>query len=216
MYTVKAVFEGEAGLFCSPIHNVERFSYPCPTISAARGMMETILYHPEFRFEVYKISILHPIKRFNIRVNETTECFNPKGGFINTCKTRTQRNQYVLDNPSFLIEAKIILTEKGKNEVGSTGKNTPEKFVAMFNRMLKKGQGNKVTCMGQKELIAFPRVATEDDKPIEWNEVVYNLLYDSFNLDTKKPFATYFDAKIVNGVIDVPSWESIKLGGQNV
>ncbi len=52
---------GELACFSRPELKVERWSYPCPTPSAARGIFDAIYAKPpEFRWQVRRIEVLEP------------------------------------------------------------------------------------------------------------------------------------------------------------
>ncbi len=50
---------------------VERVSYDVPTPSAARGMVESVYYHPGLKWHVDKIYVCKPIRFTNILRNES-------------------------------------------------------------------------------------------------------------------------------------------------
>lgn len=61
---------GEFACFTRPDLKVERMSYPCMTPSAARGILEAILWKPEFQWYIRRIIVLSPIKFASIMRNE--------------------------------------------------------------------------------------------------------------------------------------------------
>lgn len=52
---------GEFALFTRPELKVERVSYPMMTPSAARGVLDAILYKPQMKWHVRRISLLRPM-----------------------------------------------------------------------------------------------------------------------------------------------------------
>src|SRR3954469_16389961 len=52
---------GELALFTRPELKVERVSYPMMTPSAARGVLDAILYKPQMTWHVRRISVLRPM-----------------------------------------------------------------------------------------------------------------------------------------------------------
>ena len=48
----------------------ERVSYDVPTPSAARGMIESVYFHPGMKWTVDRIWVLNPIRFVNVRRNE--------------------------------------------------------------------------------------------------------------------------------------------------
>jgi CRISPR-associated protein Cas5d len=60
MHTVSVKVWGEHALFSRPDLKVERLSYPLMTPSAARGVLDAILFRPQMRWHVRKITVLLP------------------------------------------------------------------------------------------------------------------------------------------------------------
>ena len=60
MQTVSVKVWGEYALFSRPDLKVERLSYPLMTPSAARGVLDAILFRPQMRWHVRKITVLRP------------------------------------------------------------------------------------------------------------------------------------------------------------
>lgn len=58
--TVSVTIWGEYALFTRPELSVERLSYPFMTPSAARGVLDAILYKPQMRWHVRRITALRP------------------------------------------------------------------------------------------------------------------------------------------------------------
>lgn len=63
---------GDFACFTRPEMKVERVTYPMPTPSAARGVLEAIFWKPEFTWRVEEIWVLNAIRYFSILRNEVT------------------------------------------------------------------------------------------------------------------------------------------------
>ncbi|MGA3181945.1 MAG: type I-C CRISPR-associated protein Cas5c [Verrucomicrobiota bacterium] len=61
---------GALACFTRPEFKVERVSYPVMTPSAARGILEAILFKPEFSYAITRIEVLRPLRFVSIRRNE--------------------------------------------------------------------------------------------------------------------------------------------------
>ena len=61
---------GDLACFTRPEMKVERVSYPVMTPSAAKGVLESIFWKPQFDWEVDEIAVLKPIRYFSILRNE--------------------------------------------------------------------------------------------------------------------------------------------------
>ena len=107
--TVKVRVKGEYACFTQPALKVERMTYPCMTPSAARGILECILWKPEFKWVVKSIRILKPIAFSSFKRNELSgiqsgapidiTAIDAKG----SPKNRTQRNSIVLRDVEYII-----------------------------------------------------------------------------------------------------------------
>ena len=214
---IEIVLEGKFGGFFPPQSNVERFSYSFINPSAARGCLESILYKKEFIYQIKQIHILSDIIHESIKVNEVKHLPSLKNPTFNPEKYRTQRNQYVLINPSYLIKADIIITKEGEEGLDSHGgKNTPKKYFEMFNRRVKRGECFHNPCFGQRQFFADFRQVEKTDVAKNINLIERNMIYDCFDLDKprKKNYnnrlITFFDAVIKNGILNIPDWKEIK------
>ncbi len=58
--TVSLKVWGEFAIFTRPELKVERLSYPIMTPSAARGVLDAILFKPQMRWNVQRITVIHP------------------------------------------------------------------------------------------------------------------------------------------------------------
>ena len=63
---------GKYACFTRPEHKVERVTYEFITPSAARGIFDTIYWHPNMYWKVFKIEVLKPIKFRGIKRNEVS------------------------------------------------------------------------------------------------------------------------------------------------
>ena len=65
---------GDLACFSRPEMKVERFSYPCMTPSAARGVLDAIYVKPGvFRWQVQRIEVLRPPRYIALRRNEVKD-----------------------------------------------------------------------------------------------------------------------------------------------
>jgi CRISPR-associated protein Cas5d len=77
---------GDLACFTRPEMKVERVSYPVITPSAARGLLEIILYKPQFRWQVRRIAVKKPIRFLAFRRNEVKSRLSPRN---RSWRTRT-------------------------------------------------------------------------------------------------------------------------------
>lgn len=226
---------GDYACFTRPEMKVERVSYDVITPSAARAIFEAIFWKPAFYWKIKKIEVLNPIKWMNLRRNEVGAVANDKssgiyiednrqqraGLFLKDVKYRIyadlvfippkQRKETINPLPEYLIdtEEKIDLTER---ELTDEHQNeNPAKYNAMFERRAKKGQCFFQPYFGCREFSCFFKLVDpekEHSTPIPETRDLGFMLYDMdySNPDDIRP--AFFRAKMENGVINVPDWES--------
>lgn len=231
---------GDLACFTRPEMKVERVSYPVITPSAARGLLEAILYKPQFRWRVRRIAVKKPVRFLAFRRNEVKSRLSPrKPEPLFADEDRTQRNTLALRDVEYVIEASLHLTalaglprNRRGNEVGGDdqGDDTLVKYLAMFQRRAEKGQCFAQPCFGCREFPAHFELADEAAMQVSAgvnpDTDLGLMLYDVFNLDVLKdqspgkvekpqPRITFFPARLKDGVMDVPDWSEMKkqLGG---
>lgn len=84
---------GDNACFTRPEMKVERVSYDVMTPSAARGVLESILWKPAIRWHVERIDVLNPIRWESVRRNEVGSVMSPRseGIYVDDPKARQQR-----------------------------------------------------------------------------------------------------------------------------
>jgi CRISPR-associated protein Cas5d len=228
---------GELACFTRPEMKVERVSYPVITPSAARGLLEAVLYKPQFRWRIRRIAVKRPIQYLAFRRNEVKTKLSPrKPQPILADEDRTQRNTLALRDVEYVIEASIHLTplagltrrRSGGDE--DRGEDTPLKYLAMFQRRTEKGQCFAQPCFGCREFPAHFELADAGSMSvppgINRDHDLGFMLYDVFRLDVSpdqtpgkvekpQPRVTFFKATLKDGVVAVPDWTEVKaqLGG---
>jgi CRISPR-associated protein Cas5d len=194
---------GEFACFTRPDLKVERMTYPCMTPSAARGVLDSILWKPEFRWWVHRIIVLKPIAFFSIRRNEIKSKQGKKPIIIED--KRVQRNSVILKDVEYIIEASIY-----QNEFDV--KNPPKKYAEMFKRRVKKGQCWRRPYLGTREFVAEFSEPTGTEKPIQETVPIGSMLFDIFYNEKGQPSPLFFyDVAIVNGILECPKEENEKM-----
>jgi CRISPR-associated protein Cas5d len=213
-YGVKLRVWGEWALFTRPEMKVERVSYDTLTPSAARGILEAILYKPALSWRVRRIHVLNQIKFGNIRRNEVenkikarnvlTAIKNGKGELAQyATDERQQRAAILLRDVDYVIEADFVLTDK----VGE--RDSPEKFYCMFSRRARQGQCFHQPYFGCREF-AVNFSLLEEEAPTGYYSAVkeldlgWMLLDMDFSQGPAVPQPRFFRAALKNGVINVP------------
>lgn len=223
---------GELACFTRPEMKVERVSYPVITPSAARGLLEAILYKPQFRWQIQRIAIKKPIRFLAFRRNEVKSRLslrNPEPLFAD--EDRTQRNTLALRDVDYVIEASLELTplanlpRRRPETAEDHGEDSLVKYLAMFQRRAEKGQCFTQPCFGCREFPANFELANEAAIQVTGNPNVDTdlglMLYDVFDLDVTadqlpgrvekpRPRITFFPARLQNGIVQIPEWKEIR------
>jgi len=228
---------GDLACFTRPEMKVERVSYPVITPSAGRGLLESILYKPQFRWQVRRIAVKKPIRFLAFRRNEVKSRLSPRNPEpLLADEDRTQRNTLALRDVEYVIEASLHLTplaglprRKPANDEDN-GDDTLVKYLAMFQRRAEKGQCFAQPAFGCREFPAHFELAGESAMLVQpglnADSDLGLMLYDVFDLDVSKdqqpgkiekpqPRITFFKAQLKDGVVNVPAWAEMKkqLGG---
>lgn len=220
---------GDFACFSRPEMKVERYSYPCPTPSGARGVYEAIYFKPEFRWQITKVELLELPAYIALRRNEVKDKASEaaikkmmsgkapveplwadadKGLLGTDMRGRTQRQTMALRQPRFRLTAQIIA--RPEHESKQTA------FDEQFIRRARQGKCFQQPYLGCREFVAFFRLveSLEDEPPpVAYRQDLGLMLYDVFDLaavndSAATPFVTLFRARIEHGVLDVPPYDS--------
>ncbi|MEO5357294.1 MAG: type I-C CRISPR-associated protein Cas5c [Nitrospirae bacterium YQR-1] len=210
---VRVKVKGDFALFTRPDLKVERMTYPCMTPSAARGILDSILWKPEFQWYIRRIIVLKPIRFATIKRNEINSKQSKHPIIIE--ENRVQRNSVVLRDVAYIIEASIYqsqVSEKNKPEKYVGRKGIDSKNDGIFNRRLKKGQCWRRPYLGVREFTAEFMEPDGTEQPITETVPIGSMLFDIF-YDTKgKPAPLFFyDVAIRNGILNCEVPENDKM-----
>lgn len=197
---------GEFACFTRPDLKVERMSYPCMTPSAARGILEAILWKPEFQWYVRRIIVLKDIQFASIKRNEISKKQNPKGEPIEITENRVQRNSIILKDVGYIIEASVFVDEDLINKTKGNGHPvTVKKYREMFERRVKKGQCWHQPCLGTREFAADFSLPDDQDAPLDITYPIGSMLYDMYyDLKGNATPLFFYDVAIKNGILECP------------
>jgi CRISPR-associated protein Cas5d len=210
-HTLSLRCSGDLAIFSRPEMKGERMSYPVPTPSAMRGILEAILWKPEIVWRIERIKVLSPIRWQAFKRNEVNRKASApalavieRGGEapeLHADESRAQRNTVALRDVDYIVEAHIELTQKAQDD-------NVTKYSEMFLRRLRRGEQFHQPYFGCRECVAdVSPVTSNDPKPISDSHDIGIMLWDIlFAAKGGKPdnTAVFFHAKMVNGVIEVP------------
>jgi CRISPR-associated protein Cas5d len=223
--TIKLRTWGYFACFTAPEMHVERVSYPVMTPSAARGILEAILWKPEICYEVDRIEVLKQIQFVSVRRNEIQGAVPVKGPkgvnawieapakfgpyIVDSAgrkdvqgENRTQRNSVILRDVAYVISARLIVKKP-------TPEDNPQKYQDMFRRRMVAGQCFRQPYFGIREYVAYFAEPTGDEQPIADSRDLGIMLYDmDFGPASAKSIyptkvALVAPACLENGVLDV-------------
>lgn len=213
--------QGKLALFTRPEMKAERVSYDMITPSAARGILDAILWHPGMRWKIRRIHVCSPIEFMAIKRNEgaspiparTARAAIDRGAenlWQDTTSSPQQRNSLILKNVRYIIEAEFVMTDQ------ASPTDSPAKFHAMAERRISKGQCFTEPYFGCREFPASfgpceaippcpPSLAGEHD--------LGYMLYDMDYSDPKNIRPLFFRAVLRDGVLEVPDRNSPEVIG---
>lgn len=214
---------GDYALFTRPEMKGERVSYDVMTPSAARGILEAILWKPAIKWVVDRITVLNPIEFESIRRNEVGSKVSPRnvsaaigGAPVDlhqySSEDRQQRSSLVLRNVAYLIDAHF---EMNLNAIGET--DIPEKFYNMFLRRARRGQSFHHPYLGCREFAArFELIEDYAQRPvshyahiheIDLGWMLKDIEYKEHGSNDKPLYSfqpQFFHSKMCRGIIEVP------------
>jgi CRISPR-associated protein Cas5d len=226
---------GDNACFTRPEMKVERVSYDVMTPSAARGIMEAIIWKPAIRWRITQIDVLKPI-RFgsvrgdeisvedasqtairweSVRRNEVGCIMSPRTNGIFVEEQRQQRAGLFLRDVAYTIHSYFELTDKAGPE------DTSIKFQEMFLRRAEKGQCFHRPYLGCREFIAHFEPVFHDQplpEPIsesrELGYMLHDICHDNDSDSNGAHFCSqgcsprFFRASLENGSMKVPPPDS--------
>ncbi len=220
---------GDFACTSRPEFKVERWSYPCLTPSAARGVFDAIYFKPQFYWQVDRIELLREPAYIALRRNEVKDKIRvpavvkwmrgripPQPIWADADRAysgvdtagRTQRQTMALRNPRYRLYAHIVPRPGHENQSPS--------FDQQFVRRASQGKCWQQPYLGVRECVAFFRYVDGLDGeplPVDYSQDIGPMLYDVFDLrqvngSDAEPFISLFLAKIEHGVLRVPPFGS--------
>ncbi|NTX60342.1 type I-C CRISPR-associated protein Cas5 [Myxococcus sp. CA051A] len=200
--------EGPLACFTRPEMKAERVSYEVMTPSAARGLLEAILWKPAIRWHVHEITVLTPVKWMSFRRNEVNSRAVVGRFDYAADEDRAQRNTVALRDVDYVITASFSLVA-----ARAGAEDNIRKFEEMFERRLEKGQYFHAPYLGCREFSAqvrpmdvSPRAAEEGRGRRPLGLMFYDFDFGGGDAAVRPLF---FEAYLEDGVLQVPPWEQV-------
>lgn len=192
---------GEAALFSRPELKVERVSYPVMTPSAAVGVLESIFWKPEMRYQVVAVEVLRPIRQFAIRRNETTDVAPLAEAIrglrrVDTVAHRDQRNAVCLRDVAYRIHAHIHVADHAGRPSAA--------YRDQLRRRVRKGACFQRPYLGTREFSAEFGLPDETPRRTEIDESLGIMLHSIHRDHSGGIRMEWFAAQVEEGVMYVP------------
>ena len=202
---------GQFACFTRPEFKTERLSYEILTPSAARGVLEAILWKPAIFWHVRRIRLLKPVQFVQFKRNEVnSRVATSKAATASRTgigiddyfadEDRAQRNTVALRDVDYAVDAEMVMTSRAGSD------DNPRKFDEMFRRRLERGQFHMQPYLGCREFPAIVEPYTGDPPPLEKESRDLGLMLHDIRYSSARNEAVFFHARIDKGVIDVPEW----------
>lgn len=205
---------GPRALFSRPEMKVERVSYDVITPSAARGILEAIHWKPQMQWRIQRLRVLNPIRFESLRRNEVgskipagkaasaMRAGSTEGLALYVDEDRQQRAATLLRDVAYVIEARVELSAKGRADPAES----VQKHLEMARRRAAKGQYFHHPYLGTREFPCdFELLEGDLPEPDESLKGERDLGWMALDVDYLPGMeATFFRARMVDGVIAVP------------
>lgn len=213
---VKVSVWGDYALFTRPEFKTERCSYDIITPSAARGILESVYWHPGLRWVIDRIYVQKPIQFTSVRRNEVKskilannvlQAYNgsKKALYISTKEDIVQRASLILCDVAYAIDAHFEVTQK------ANASDNPGKFKDIIMRRLRKGECFQEPYFGCREFPAHFALCEDDEIHTAYDEVAEKdlgyMLYDMDYSDPENIQPMFFRAVMRHGIVNVKDCE---------
>lgn len=207
---------GDYACFSRPELKTERVSYDVVTPSAARGLLESIFWHPGMLWTVDRIHVCAPIRFTNLRRNGVRSTVNARAArtvmergtgdlYLVTSQDIQQRASMLLRNVHYVIDAHFDLTDR-KAPSDNAGK-----FQDIIKRRIQKGQFYSMPYLGCREFPARFKaceILPPCPEELQGERDLGYMLWDLDYSDPENITPLFFRARLRDGVLEVPSRDS--------
>ena len=212
----KVRMHGSLACFTRPEFSTERVSYDLITPSAARGVLEALLWKPAIQWEIVRISLLARIRYVRFKRNEVNSKLSTQNAFAASRgarpmpdffadEDRAQRNTMALRDVDYGVDAHFRLTERA----GPT--DNMRKFEDIFERRLTDGKQHYQPYLGCREFPASvdpwdgSGVLTTESRMLGW--MLLDIAFGTAQGDDVVNQPRFFAAELRQGVVGVPAWK---------
>ena len=215
-YMFSLRIRGRMACFTRPEFSTERLSYEVMTPSAARGVIEAVLWKPAIRWQIASIALLSPVRWIEFRRNEVNSRISTqnalrvsRGGeplpeFFSD-EDRAQRNTLALREVDYGVTARFSMTSRAGES------DNVRKFEESFRRRIEKGQQHYQPYLGCREFPATVEFWDGTPEPLacETRELGWMLHDIEFGPQNQ---ARFFPARLDRGVMRIPELQNSHAG----
>lgn len=207
---------GDYACFTRLEMKTERVTFDVMTPSAARGLLESIYWHPGMRWVIDRIHVCSPIRFTNVRRNEVKSKLSAEKArrvmergtgelYLVTSQDIQQRAALLLRDVRYVIDAHFDITAQA-----AAGDNAG-KFQDIIKRRIRRGQFYHQPYFGCREFPAqFKECETLPSCPEELRGVqeLGYMLWDLDYSDEENIVPLFFRATLRDGILEVPTRDS--------
>ena len=199
---------GDHALFTRLELKSERVSYDVMTPSAARGLLESIYWHPGLRWVIDRIHVCAPIRFTDLRRNEVKSTVSAR-----TARTVMERGKgalYLVTSQDIQQRAAMLLRDV-RYVIDASASDNAGKFQDIVRRRIERGQFYSQPYFGCREFPAQFKACEAPPPCPEELTGVRDLGYMLWDLDYSDPeniTPLFFRAALRDGVLEVPVRDS--------
>ena len=210
------VFEASGPFACwtRPDLKVERVSYPVPTPSGARGVVEAVFWKPEVSVVIRRVEVLSPVRWARITRNEVTNIVTDDwlskasadpGHRFDAAEERDQRSTLLLRDVRYRIHFQYVLRPQAGEPVA--------KYRDQFRRRVERGACYQQPFLGTREFsAAFGPASPDPPQPFDLDPFI--MLHSIDYGDRGQETYSWFAAEIRGGILEIPP-QGIQLAAPN-
>jgi len=205
-YRIRA--SAEFGLWTPPCAGPDRISLPVASHEGFRGVLRSIMGKREIDWIVHRVVLTTMPRWITLVRNEISNFGN---GYQPICVDspgrHTQRLSRILANPSYVLDASLVLGKEYQRVSPSEDVKAMGKFAHMTEKRFEQGGGYRHVSFGNKEFPAHCELTDEEPLPVDYSQ---DLGITYYGTDYDEQRAYFYPMRIDRGVVLYPSWDEVR------